>query len=241
MTEAAASLIGVGIYTVAEASALTGVPTRTIRRWSRGYQYSSGETQRVSPPVWTRDLPDIGGRTALTFLDMMEARFIRAFREHNVSWQAIREAARIACELFQEPHHPFTRGRFRTDGRRIFRRIENEGSVRLFDLNLKHWVFANIVEPSLYRDVSFEDDQVAKWFPLFPSKAIVIDPVVAFGRPVTAREGVPTDVLAASVKANGGSVEHVARWYGVASTTVRAAVRLESQMTTRAAPAAAAA
>ncbi len=236
-----ASLIGVGIYSVSEAAALTGVATRTIRRWSTGYRRSEGDGAHERPPVWRRDIPDIDGHTALSFLDMMEVRFIRAFRDHDVTWPAIRAAARIACEMFQESHHPFTRGRFRTDGNRIFRKIEDAGEIRLFDLNRESWVFAEIVEPSLYRGVEFEADQVAKWFPLFPNRAIVVDPAVAFGRPVTAKEGVPTDVLAASLEANGGSVDHVAKWYDVSAATVRAAARLEAQLLARAVPAAAAA
>ena len=158
---------------------------------------------------------------------MMEVRFIRAFREHRVTWPAIREAARIACEMFQEPSHPFTRARFRTDGKRIFKQLEEEGHVRLFDLNRRSWVFAEIVTPLLYRGVEFEAEQVAKWFPLHPNRAILIDPAIAFGRPVTAREGVPTDTLAAAVAAHGGSIESVAKWYAVSVPSVRGAVEFE--------------
>ena len=31
--------IGHGVYSVAEAARLTGVPASTIRRWTRGYSY----------------------------------------------------------------------------------------------------------------------------------------------------------------------------------------------------------
>lgn len=226
MESPAATLLGIGVYSVSEVAALTSVPARSIRRWSSGYRYSVGDHPRVSPPVWGRDIPDIDGHSALSFLDMMEVRFIRAFRQHRVSWAAIREAAQIAYEMFDD-RHPFTRARFRTDGRRIFKQVEDEGRVRLFDLNRRSWVFTEIVEQSLYRGVEYEDDQIAKWFPLFPNRAILIDPSIAFGRPVTSRENVPTDILAAAAEAHDGAIDHVAKWYEVAPASVRAALEFE--------------
>jgi uncharacterized protein (DUF433 family) len=219
------ALIGKGLYTIPEAATLLGIPAPSIRRWSLGYAYRKRAEIRSKPPVWSRELIETDGSVALTFLDLMEARFIDAFRKHKVSWGAIREASKMAAEMFGDAH-PFTRKRFRTDGKRIFTEIERQGQIKLFDLNRRGWVFHEIVEPSLYRDVEFENDQTARWFPLYPSKAIVVDPVRSFGRPITA-EGIPTDTLVAGLVGVGQDIQAASAWFGIPVATVRAAMAFE--------------
>lgn len=220
-------LIGTGLYTVSEAATLTGTNSRSIRRWIVGYHFRSRDTERAMPPVWRSDVGEIDGQIALSFLDLMEIRFIGAFREHHVSWRAIREAAELACEMFNDGH-PFTRRQFRTDGKRIFQQIDDRGDVKLFDMNRRSWVFNGIVGPSLYRGVEFSHDQISRWFPMFPRKTVMLDPELSFGRPVVAKSCVPTDVLAAAAKAEE-SPSKVARWYGTTTAEVRAAVDFEER------------
>ena len=220
--------IGIGIYSLAEAEALTNTSARSIRRWLLGYRYKIDERYHAMPAVWHGDIVKVDSQVALSFLDLMEIRFIKAFREHHVSWPAIREAAALACKMFNDGH-PFTRGRFRTDGVRIFQQIKEEGEVKLFDMNRQSWVFNEIVSPSLYAGVEFEHDQVARWFPLFPKKSVIIDPKISFGRPTVLRGRVPTEVLAAAATAEGSAVA-AARWYNVSPATVTAAVEFEKRL-----------
>jgi len=222
------TLIGIGVYTVPEVSRLTGVGDQSIRRWVQGYRFRRDQALRAMPAVWHADLGLVDGTIALSFLDMMEVRFIQAFRQHHVSWAAIREAARLACEMFNE-NHPFTLGRFRTDGKRIFQQIEEQGAVRLFDMNRQSWVFHEIVSPSLYQGIEFSVDQVVRWFPMHPRRTVVVDPERSFGRPIVSRESVPTDVLAAAARAEG-SIECAARWFDVSPASVRAAVAFEKRL-----------
>jgi uncharacterized protein (DUF433 family) len=232
MVEAGNSLLGKGMYTVPEAASLAGIPVAALRRWSLGYRYKRDADVKHSPAVWDREIEDIDGQVVLSFLDLMEARFVRAFRKHRVSWTAIRTAAKEAADLFGDSH-PFTRRRFRTDGQRIFAEIERRGEVKLFDLNRRGWVFQQIVDPSLYRGVEFENDQAARWFPLYPKKTIVVDPARCFGRPVT-MEGIPTDTLAAAMSGMGGDAAATAAWYNVPTATVRAAAAFESRQAVQA-------
>ncbi len=220
-------LIGVGLYTVGEAASLTGTSAQSIRRWIGGYKFRVGDGDRSMPPVWKSDLDKVDEHVALSFLDLMEIRFIHAFRKHHVSWQAIREAAALACEMFEDGH-PFTRRQFRTDGNRIFQRIDDMGDIKLFDMNLKTWVFNDIVSPSLYRGLEFSNDQISRWFPMFPKKVVMLDPKLSFGRPIVAKSCVPTEVLAAAAEAED-SLQRVARWYDVSVSEVRAAVEFEER------------
>jgi uncharacterized protein (DUF433 family) len=228
MVEGHMPLVGIGLYSVGDTALLTRAPERTIRRWIRGDVYRRRGALRESRPVWQAEIGLVDDALTLSFLDMMEVRFIRAFRAHRVSWAAIRAAATLAREMFGDGH-PFTRRRFRTDGKRIFSQIEDAGSVRLFDLNRKSWVFHEIVEPSLYQGVEFQDDQVARWYPMFPEKTVLVDPRIAFGRPVALPARVPTDLLAAAARSEG-SAAMAAAWYKVPVSTVEAAVTFEDRL-----------
>lgn len=223
------SLIGVGLYTIPEGSRLTHVPPQNIRRWLFGYKYASKSGEmRTQPSLWSGDVPTADGTKGLSFLDLMEVRMVHAFRQHNVSWKVIREAAGRACELYDDKH-PFTMRCFSTDGNRIFAEITEQSKERLYDLNKKHYVLKPIVERSLFTGIEFEQDQAARWFPPSSKGKVVLDPNRSFGQPILNREGVPTAILAKAVKVED-SIEAVAKWYEVPVPAVRAAVAFEGQL-----------
>ena len=220
-------LIGVGLYTVAEAARLTRVPARRIRRWIVGYSYRRAEEIHDVPAVWGTQIPQVDNTVGLGFLDLMEVRFVDAFRRYGVSWTVIRLAAERACELF-ERNHPFSLQRFKTDGRCIFAEIiEEAGETKLLDLFRHQYAFHRVVSPSLYAGLEFSNRAEAiRWYPMWPKRQVVVDPRRAFGRPIVAREGVPTAILAKMVEVEY-SIERAAKWYDVRPQAVRAAVAFE--------------
>lgn len=230
MTQDSSELVGIGLYTVREAALLTDTSTRSVRRWVSGYIYRRGDVVRKVEPVWTPQILAIDDTVALGFLDLMELRFVTAFRRYGVSWKIIRAAAARAREMF-ERDHPFSAERFRTDGRRIFAEIlEDSRDERLFDLVRDQYAFHNVVTPSLYASLEFsEHDEVLRWFPLYPRQTVVVDPARAFGRPISAAEGVPTELLARAVEMEG-SESAVSKWFDVSPASVRAAVAFESRL-----------
>jgi len=227
------SLLGVGLYTVPEAWRLTGIPQARLRRWLRGYTYRRGETSAASAPVWRRQLPEIDGALGLGFLDLMEARFVDAFRKAAVPWRVIRLCAERARELVGTDH-PFSSQRFRTDGRTIFAEsIDEAGEPRLLDLVKSQFAFARIIGPSLYAGIEFSDRDIpARWWPLGRQSPVVIDPARSFGQPIVSAAGIPTSVLADAVAAEG-SVAKVARLFRVAPQSVNAALRFEQRIADR--------
>src|SRR6266404_3828839 len=52
MTSNGFRFIGVGLYTVPEASRLSRVSTGRIRRWLRGYSFTTPSGRHLSPPVF---------------------------------------------------------------------------------------------------------------------------------------------------------------------------------------------
>src|SRR5688572_17347374 len=113
MAQRRQSLLGVGVYTVPEAARLTGVSAPRIRRWLTGYTFTSRAAHRSSAPVWERQIVSSGGELVLSFRDLLEVRFVDAFRRHGVGWKMIRLAAERAAEIIEDSH-PFSTRRFKT-------------------------------------------------------------------------------------------------------------------------------
>jgi uncharacterized protein (DUF433 family) len=224
------NLVGIGLYSVSEAHQLTGVPADSIRRWLLGYTYRHGDDVVESRPVWQAQIPPIDNTLGLGFLDLMEIRFVHAFRKHGVTWRVIRAAAARARTLYQKDH-PFSTQRFRTDGRRIFwETLEESGETKLLDLVHDQYAFHQIIASTLYAGLEFSpQDEVTRWFPMWPKRQVVLDPQRAFGRPILDAAGVPTEVLARAVEVEG-SVQRVARWYAVPERAVRAAVEFQEKI-----------
>lgn len=221
-------LLGIGIYSVSDASRLTGVSARRIRYWLKGEVRRVGTAETVAPPVWRRHLPLIGGQLALSFRDMLEVLVIGALRVHKVPWSEIRLASQILQHDFQDSH-PFSNGAFKVFGRRILRDYETEaGSKILVHVTSKQQVFRDIVRPFL-RDVEFTNNTPIHWYPNSKIRTVLCDPERQFGQPIVAREGVPTAVLA-NAYAVEESYERVSRWFEVEQKAVRDAVRFEKQL-----------
>jgi uncharacterized protein (DUF433 family) len=223
------SLLGLGVYSVPEAARLTGVSSSRIRRWLQGYSYASGGASHASPPLWRQQIASEDS-LILSFRDMLEVRFVDAFRRHGVSWKAIRVAAECAAEIIHDSY-PFSTRRFKTDGRSIFAEIVQEtGDESLLDLVRSQYEFKSIVEPFLFEGLEFSAVGIepVRWWPLGMNRRVVIDPERSFGQPIVDPESVPTTVLARAFRAEG-SIQAVARWYMVDPKSVEDAVEFEGQ------------
>lgn len=238
MIDTGKHLIGVGIYSVPEASNLTKISAGRIRRWLRGHSYSSPiGTKHASSAVFAADLAPIDHALALSFLDLMEVRFVDAFITHGVSWKNLREAHRRAREAVGHAH-PFTTGKFHTDGRRILLDLaQNQRDGALLDIVKDQYAFKRLVVPFL-KNVDFATSatrQALRWWPLGKRRQIVLDPHRSFGQAIVAREGVPAAVLARAYEAEAAvepadAVVRVARWFRVERDSVRDAVAWETNL-----------
>lgn len=228
MDIARATFYGVGIYSVPEASRLSGVSEPRIRRWMRGYSFKSAGRFLQSPPVWAGQLPVIDGALALGFLDLIEVRFVDAFLKRGVRWSTLRKAEARGRELFNTAH-PFATKNFRTDGRGIFAELGGRTDPALIELASSQLAFSQVIAPSL-AVVDFERDEAVRWWPLGAGKrVVVIDPARSFGQPIVSPEGVPTAVLARAAAVEGDE-QFVARTYRVSPRSVRHAVEFEKKL-----------
>jgi hypothetical protein len=58
-----------GLYSIAEASKLTRIDSRSVSRWLQGYHYKRSGKLRESPPVIVPDYEPVQGKPALSWQD----------------------------------------------------------------------------------------------------------------------------------------------------------------------------
>jgi len=244
--DAPPSILGIGLYPLREAARLVQLDTRTARRWAEGYNYSFQGEQHFSRGVMPLSLPLAEGARDLTFAELLTLRLVRAFRETKLSLQTIKRVAERASADFGLPM-PFISRQFRTDGRKVFLELNVKPSGNdepalskrereLIEVLTGQRAFAEVVEPSLFANVEWDEGLAARWWPMSKGHSVILDPAVSFGAPHIADTGVPTTALATAVRAEGGgqeAVAAVAEWYGVTPANVADALRFETEWLAR--------
>jgi uncharacterized protein (DUF433 family) len=218
------NLIGIGLYTPAEASRLLSISAGKITRWLGGHDAKGSWYERLWRPQV--DLGD--GKIYLGFRDLMELRTANAFMEAGVSAIMIRRAIAEARK-YVDDERPLSTTRFRTDGQSIFLDIaDRDNDPKLLDLFKRQYTFKRIVEASL-KGVEFDGTIPVRWWPLSKQDQIVVDPERSFGQPIEATSGVPTAPLAAAARAEG-SIERAAMIWRVPPQAVRRAIKFEDTL-----------
>jgi uncharacterized protein (DUF433 family) len=217
-----------GIYSVRDATQITGVASRQIRGWLQGYSQKRGKP--TAGPVLRRQHEPLDGELALGFLDLLEVAFLGRVvqaverRGRTLSWRAIRAAAETARRVLGSDH-PFAARRIHTDGRSIFMGAQSEtGDAALYDLVRDNFAIYDVLASSFIASVEYEDDQPRRWIPDERFPRIVIDPRRAFGRPIENNSGAPAEALFDAWQAERGNTEKVAAWFGVDAEGVEQAV-----------------
>jgi len=225
-------MVSIGIYTPVEAARLIKLPKAKLQRWIKGYKYRLPKLPDSfylrKEPLVPPTLPQLEGYTALTFLDLIELLFVKAFSERGVSLQYIRRAAAESSQIF-ETSHPFAFKRLYTDGKYIFIDLQEEhGHGGLLELvRGGQWVFHEIIQEYLEQIEFDTSTEIAiRWWPLGRSHPIVVDPKISFGAPIIESVGVPTAVVAEACLAED-SIDAVASWYELSVKQVKEALYFE--------------
>ena len=217
--------IGHGVYSVAEAARLTGVPASTIRRWTRGYSYTRDGFRHKLPPVF--DSTEAGESPILRFVDLIEVRALRSFREKGVPWSTLRIASHKTAQITGHSH-PFSQRSFRTDGRRILQQVEE---AALHDIVTDEQYFKDFVRtvlPDNELDFS-ETGAPVRWHPMGRESTVIIEPTRSFGAPICNPSGVRTRLLSRTYRAEQ-DMDQVAWWYDATIEEVQDAVAYEIQL-----------
>lgn len=229
-------LLGVGIYTRAEAARLLHLSPGRVSSWVRGYRYRWGpRTFRRAgrqPPVIKTDIPSIDGTLSISFLELMELRVIKQFRDKGIPLQTVRVAWHHAAQAFGS-EHPFADHRVFVDGLKIFAASAPSTSPDLLEISSRKSPFQLIAGPIFARslqEVEFDEGTglARRWWPRGQSVPVVLDPRIAFGAPTVAGTRVSTQILALYAKSN--PVDEIARALRLEPRQVEAAVRFETHL-----------
>lgn len=224
--------IGTGIYTPAEAAVLLHERPATVRRWAYGYRRNRATGRIAHPPLIHTELPEVEGQDALTFVELIELLYIRAFERAGVSWHLIKEAAAVAARMFST-RHPFALRQVYVDPAGVYGDVrEEDGSESLVELvgHGQHAMPA-MVKPYLEQIDFGADDVARRWWPTGRDGGVVVDPLVAFGLPVVAEAGMRVHALTSAYDAElpafgrEGAAGRVAWTYGIEPKHVHTALR----------------
>ncbi len=216
-------------YSIAEAAHYLSIPGTTIRSWvcGREFQAKSGSrrSQAVIVPADARNLQ-------LSFVNLLELHVLGAIRrEHRVRLSNVRAAVKYLKTKF-ESKHPMVDEEMWTNGVDLFAKRVGE-LVNLWKAG--QLAMRETIELYLERIERNEDGLITKLYPFTRSttltadapKLVVIDPRLAFGRPVIAGTRVPTSDVFERFKA-GDSPNQLAREYGRAPEEIFEAIRYEA-------------
>lgn len=211
-----------GFFSISDASDLLGRSQQSVRGWLNGYPNS------VRGPVIERDFA--GSRT-VSFLDLMELRFIAFFRSQGVSMPTLRKAAERA-RIDWDVQHPLAlaSSKYVTDRKKVIAwSAEETGDDRAWDMATGQHEMWVTIEQTIERGVTFDPKTYLAriWAPKpgeFPN--VLIDPRVAFGRPFVEGTSVPTRTLFRQWQADGHKAK-VAAWFDVPEDAVETAISYE--------------
>jgi uncharacterized protein (DUF433 family) len=213
-------------YTLAEAARYVRLPAATLRSWVLGRQYPTADGRADFPPLIR---PASRRPPWLSFSNLIEAHVLRSLRtEHGVPVKALRSAL-VYAEKTLGVDRLLLRPELRADAGKVF--LDRYGELieltasgqlamrRLFDEHLKRVEWDSSRFPvRLYPFLSTATPSA--------ERPIVIDPRVAFGRPVVSRKGISTATIAERIDA-GESVGDIATDYDLQQAEIEQAVVYE--------------
>jgi len=218
------ALLSTPAYPVVEAAHYLNLPLSTLRAWCFGQ--GGGKTRRFYPVIKL----DSGDRHALSFLNLVEAHVLAALRrQHHVPLPTIRRALSYVGRVMKSPR-PLAEVEFDTDGVDLFVsrlgsliNVSQEGQTEMAEIIRAHLKRIERDARGIpVRLLLFTRSDAARDQPA----PVVVDPRIAFGRPVLTGRGVPTAVLADRFKA-GDTLAQLAEDYDASPQAIEEALRCE--------------
>ncbi len=206
-------------YSIPEVAHYLNIAESTIRYWVTG----KDTYQPVIIPA------SMGTPTLLSFYNLVEVHILGTItKEYKVKLQEVRSAIDYLHKTFRKPH-PLLKHEFETDGSSLF--IEHLGQLINISKDGQQGM-RELLDAALKRIEWDSEGLPQKLFPFTHTeiaespKIIVIQPGLAFGRPVIAGSGIPTEIIAERYKA-GDSVKDLASDYERQEEEIEEAIRCE--------------
>ena len=212
-------------YTLAEAARYLRLPSATLRAWVLGRQYPTANGGAHFHPLIR---PASRQPLFLSFSNLIQAHVLRSLRtEHGVSVKELRSALKYA-ERELSLDGLLLRPELRANAGKLF--VDRYGA--LIELSASGQLAMRHMFHEHLKRVEWNSDHPMRFYPFLWAEApreerpIVIDPRLAFGRPVVARQKISTSAIAERVDA-GESVEDLAADYDLVPSEIEQAVLYE--------------
>lgn len=215
-------------YSVAEAAHYLTVPENTVRSWVLGRSFPAKSGRRRSSPLVKPAEPR---SNSLSFVNLLELHVLAAIRRHHgVEMSRVRTAIRHLERQFNSDH-PLVDQEMLTDGTDLF--AEQLGAL----VNLSREGQLAIRETLDAHLQRIERDAKGLAVRLYPftrtastaaPRFVVIDPRMAFGRPVITGSRIPTAEVFERFKA-GDSLETLVAEYARPTEELQEAIRYEAE------------
>lgn len=213
-------------YTVSQVSRYLGVPVATIRSWIFGTTYRTKEGKKLFQPLIKLPEPRL---RVLSFTNLIEVHVLRSIRTvHGVTLDRIRKAI-FNLETDFTAIHPLAKIDIHTDGLDLF--VQSLGTFINASEN-NQVVIRELIESHLRR-IERDEQRLARWIYPFTRtgnldapRLIVINPRIAFGRPILEGTNISTDVVVSRYKA-GESIAQLSTDYRCDRAKIEEAIRCE--------------
>ncbi|MFH1108520.1 MAG: hypothetical protein V1790_04880 [Planctomycetota bacterium] len=221
------NMLGLGLYTPAEAAFYARVPVQTLNRWF----YGNAQGRLVAEPRFSRD------ERLVTFLDFVQALAIRNARvNYSVPLNTIREGIDRAKREYAVEYPLARRRTIHLFGKDLYIELEGADYHKITGTNRRQGVMKTVVE--LYMDdLGFDASGVANSYVAFKwargdaaLRTIRMDPSLRLGEPIVENCAISARTLWEACQAEGGLTE-AARVYGVDIADVDAACRYIDHLT----------
>ncbi len=212
-------------YTLPVAARLVRVPAATLRYWVVGREYVYDGRPRHAKPL----IPVPPRRPRfLSFLNLVEAHVLASMRrKHEIPMHKVRSALAYLERQF-DSKHPLATEDFRTNGVDLFVDRVNEGIINVSSSGQTE--MREALTARLQR-IGYEGGLARRLYPFVRADEeadqpmlVVIDPRIAFGRPVLDGTGIPVEDIAERFNA-GESAVALAKDFRVKQEMVEEAVR----------------
>jgi uncharacterized protein (DUF433 family) len=226
MSQRKATARDLAAYTLAEAARYLRLPAATLRSWVLGRQYPTAEGRGQFPPLMR---PASRRPPLLSFSNLIEAHVLRSLRtDHGVPVKALRSALAYA-EKELGIDRLLLRPELRADAGRVF--LDRYGE--LIDLSASGQLAMRRLLAEHLKRIEWDSSRFpVRLYPFLSAatsseeRPIVIDPRIAFGRPVVQRKGIATSTIAERID-GGESVDDIAADYDLQPLEIEQAIVYE--------------
>jgi len=214
-------------YRASEASAILGIPKATILAWcfGQGYVRQDGTPKSFTPLVRPASVPS----RALSFKNLCELHVLGVIRRHHGIRMPVVRKSLDYVEKHLHTKSPLVAEQFLTNGVDLF--IEKATELLNVSRNGQLALRGQFAD-ALARIQRGPNGSVVRLFPYSrigtssgaQPQAIMVDPTIAFGRPVLVGAGVTTEVIKDRFLA-GDSLSEMANDYRVSEDEIAEALR----------------